>query len=56
MRRKIETHKPGKVTKIIPVPEVTEEQAEVEIEGRSRCMGRFASSTFSGVRRVKAYG
>ena len=33
MTRRTETRNPGKVTKIIHVPEVKEEQAEVEIDG-----------------------
>lgn len=46
MRRKIETHKAGKVTKIIPVPEVTEEQAEVEIEGAQPLHGKIRIVNF----------
>jgi hypothetical protein len=46
MRRKIEIHKPGKVTKIIPVPEVTEEQAEVEIEGTEPPHGKIRIVNF----------
>ena len=46
MRRKIETHKPGKVTKIIPVPEVKEEQAGVEIEGAEPLHGKIRIVNF----------
>jgi hypothetical protein len=46
MRRRIETHKPGKVTRIIPVPEVTEEQAEVEIEGAQPLHGKVRIVNF----------
>jgi hypothetical protein len=46
MRRRIETHKGGKVTKIIPVPEVREEQAEVEIEGANPVFGKIRIVNF----------
>jgi hypothetical protein len=46
MRRRIETHKLGKVTKIIPVPEVREEQAEVEIEGAHPLYGKIRIVNF----------
>jgi hypothetical protein len=56
MRRHGETHKPGKVTKIIPVPEVKEEQIEIEIDGAQPRHGRIRIVNFlhdqagSGVR------
>jgi hypothetical protein len=33
MRRRAETHKPGKVSKIIEPPAVTTEQAEITVQG-----------------------
>ena len=46
MRRHAETHKPGKVTKIIPVPEVKEEQIEIEIDGARPQHGKIRIVNF----------
>jgi len=46
MRRKAETHKSGTVSKIIRVPQVKEEQAEVRIEGADPLYGKIRIVNF----------
>jgi hypothetical protein len=46
MRHKAETHKPGTVSKIIGVPEVKEEQAEIKLEGADPFYGNIRIVNF----------
>jgi hypothetical protein len=46
MRRRAEIHKPGKVTKILHAPEVTVEQAEVEVSDAGTRSGKIRIVNF----------
>ena len=46
MSRKAETHKPGTVARVIKVPEVKEEQAEVCLEGADPLYGKIRIVNF----------
>jgi hypothetical protein len=46
MSQKAEAHKPGTVSRVIKVPEVNEEQAEVRIEGTDPLYGKIRIVNF----------
>jgi hypothetical protein len=46
MRRKAETHKPGTVLRIVDVPEVKEQQAEIRIDGADPFHGKIRIINF----------
>ncbi|MGC1904065.1 MAG: hypothetical protein WA715_09620 [Candidatus Acidiferrum sp.] len=46
MRRKAETHKPGTVLRIVDVPEVKEQQAEIRTDGADPLYGKVRIVNF----------
>lgn len=46
MRRKAEIHKPGTVLRIVDVPEIKEQQAEIRIDGADPLYGKIRIVNF----------